>query len=116
MLSAAVVLAALAVVALCDIPADEITSLPGWEGPLPSKQYSGERIVVIAVRLMRLLGSLLVCAHLPFALVMCIDARGCRYAHAVRVFVTDIACGYLSTFCRIPPSSRWLSALLVHPV
>ena len=24
-----------------DIPADVITSLPGWSGPLPTKQYSG---------------------------------------------------------------------------
>eukprot|EP01060_Flectonema_neradi_P005273 TRINITY_DN134_c0_g1_i2.p1 TRINITY_DN134_c0_g1~~TRINITY_DN134_c0_g1_i2.p1 ORF type:complete len:459 (+),score=110.53 TRINITY_DN134_c0_g1_i2:47-1423(+) len=27
--------------ALSAVPADLITSLPGWEGPLPSKQYSG---------------------------------------------------------------------------
>jgi hypothetical protein len=23
------------------VPADEITSLPGWDGPLPTKHYSG---------------------------------------------------------------------------
>lgn len=26
---------------LCDIPAHEVKSLPGWEGPLPTRQYSG---------------------------------------------------------------------------
>lgn len=26
---------------LADIPGDVITSLPGWRGPLPTKQYSG---------------------------------------------------------------------------
>ena len=26
---------------LADIPGDLITSLPGWSGPTPTKQYSG---------------------------------------------------------------------------
>jgi len=33
--------AACAAVALAAVPADEVTSLPGWTGPLPSKMYSG---------------------------------------------------------------------------
>lgn len=32
---------ALAPLAECAIPGDEITSLPGWKAPLPSKMYSG---------------------------------------------------------------------------
>ena len=36
-----IALASLAAVAMCAITADEITSLPGWSGALPSKQYSG---------------------------------------------------------------------------
>jgi len=35
------VAAGLAAVALGAIPSDEVTSLPGWTGPLPSKHYSG---------------------------------------------------------------------------
>jgi len=38
---AALALAALIACATADIPADLITSLPGWAGELPSKQYSG---------------------------------------------------------------------------
>ena len=34
-------LAALSASALAAVPADLITSLPGWDGPLPSTQYSG---------------------------------------------------------------------------
>jgi hypothetical protein len=37
----AVALAVLVAVAQSAIPADQITSLPGWNGPLPSTQYSG---------------------------------------------------------------------------
>ena len=33
-------LAAVVAVALGAIPADEVTSLPGWKGALPSKHYS----------------------------------------------------------------------------
>ena len=33
--------ACLALGALAAVPGDLITSLPGWDGPLPSTQYSG---------------------------------------------------------------------------
>jgi len=32
---------ALLAIAHAAVPADEVTSLPGWDGPFPSKQYSG---------------------------------------------------------------------------
>jgi len=37
----AALVAVSATVALAAVPADEITSLPGWSGALSSKQYSG---------------------------------------------------------------------------
>ena len=40
-LKAGVVASVLATAVLAAVPGDEIKSLPGWAGPLPSKQYSG---------------------------------------------------------------------------
>lgn len=34
---------------LAAIKADEINELPGWSGPLPSKQYSGYLSVIMPV-------------------------------------------------------------------
>ena len=33
--------ASLLLSAVADVPADEVTALPGWSKPLPSKQWSG---------------------------------------------------------------------------
>ena len=38
---ATALLACLALGAMAAVPGDLITSLPGWDGPLPSTQYSG---------------------------------------------------------------------------
>jgi hypothetical protein len=39
-----ITLLATASLVIAAIPADQITNLPGWEGALPSAQYSGKEL------------------------------------------------------------------------
>ena len=39
--AAAVIIAAVLIPARAAVPEDEIVALPGWDGPLPSRHYSG---------------------------------------------------------------------------